>query len=64
MPIYEYTCRSCDKAFEALVMRSSDEAEVACPDCKARDVERRISRPAAPPSGTGARVPRACGPVG
>jgi putative FmdB family regulatory protein len=66
MPIYEYRCDPCDKTFEELIVRKSDEAEVACPECKSREVSRLLSRTSAPrtggagPSGPG----RSCGPIG
>ena len=40
MPIYEYRCRACDRAFEILV-RSA--AQPACPACQSRDIERLLS---------------------
>lgn len=66
MPIYEYACRACGKVFEAFLFRRTDEAEVACPDCATREVERVISRPAAVSSSGTAPGPRGggCGPVG
>jgi putative FmdB family regulatory protein len=67
MPIYEYACDACGKDFEELVVRRSDEAEVSCPACKARNVSRRMSRPAATRSGGGGAsggLPPSCGPVG
>jgi putative FmdB family regulatory protein len=68
MPIYEYSCKPCGKVFEELIIRSSDEDEVACPACKSRKVSRLMSRPAASRSGDGggapARPARGCGPVG
>jgi putative FmdB family regulatory protein len=45
MPLYEYTCRKCDHAFEALVF---DGEEVECPQCRGRKVERLLSVPARP----------------
>jgi len=66
MPIYEYRCSQCDRAFEELVIRRSDEGEVKCPKCGSRRVGRLMSRPAAARSG-GGTAPRAapsCGPVG
>ncbi len=68
MPIYEYACGACGREFEALVLRKSDEAEVACDACGATTVARRMSAPAAArtggaSSGSGAPAPR-CGPVG
>ena len=68
MPIYEYACKACDRTFEELVLRSSDEAEVRCPTCKGKRVEKRMSRPAAARAGGeggGAAGPSpGCGPVG
>ncbi len=65
MPIYEYACRSCGKVFEAFLLRRTDEAEVACPQCSTREVERVISRPAAVSVGSGSSAPRGgCAPSG
>ena len=65
MPIYEYSCQECDRAFEELVIRRSDEGEVKCPQCGSRRVGRLMSRPAAARSGGGsARATPSCGPVG
>jgi putative FmdB family regulatory protein len=41
MPLYEYLCHACDTRFEALV-RAWGEA-VACPACRAQDVEKQVS---------------------
>jgi putative FmdB family regulatory protein len=68
MPIYEYACKPCGEVFEELVIRSSDEDEIACPKCRSAKVSRVMSRPAAARSGEGAsgggRPARGCGPVG
>jgi putative FmdB family regulatory protein len=68
MPIYEYACAPCQKTFEELVIRRSDEAEVRCPACGSADVSRQMSRPAAARvsgGGGGGHVPApSCGPVG
>ena len=69
MPIYEFVCAPCGKKFEDLVIRKSDEAEVACKSCGSRSVSRQMSRPAATriggSGGGGGYVPApACGPVG
>ena len=63
MPIYEYAC-ACGETFEQLVIRRSDEDEVACPACQGRKVTRVLSRTAAPRTGGGAAPARSCGPVG
>jgi len=65
MPIYEYACTRCHNPFEELVLRKSDEAEVHCPRCQSRKVERLLSRPAATRVGGGSSAPAPnCGPVG
>ncbi|GAO02620.1 MULTISPECIES: zinc ribbon domain-containing protein [Anaeromyxobacter] len=66
MPIYEYACARCGKSFETLIIRRSDEAEVACPACNGREVSRQMSRPAAARTGSdgGGAPARGCGPVG
>jgi putative FmdB family regulatory protein len=40
MPLYEYSCKQCDRQFEALV-RNADAPE--CPSCHSRELERRLS---------------------
>ncbi|MAE29586.1 MAG: zinc ribbon domain-containing protein [Planctomycetota bacterium] len=40
MPIFEYTCASCDREFEELIM--AGEAPT-CPGCGARDGTKRLS---------------------
>jgi len=66
MPIYEYACKKCDRVFEELIVRKSDEADVKCPACDGRRVEKVMSRPAAVAGGGdgGARSAPGCGPVG
>jgi putative FmdB family regulatory protein len=66
MPIYEYAC-ACGKTFEELIVRKSDEAEVACPACRGRRVSRVLSRTASPRTGGGGggfSPGPSCGPVG
>jgi putative FmdB family regulatory protein len=41
MPLYEYVCRECETAFEALVRRFGD--EVACPSCSSARVDKQLS---------------------
>ncbi|HEY6106547.1 MAG TPA: zinc ribbon domain-containing protein [Anaeromyxobacteraceae bacterium] len=67
MPIHEYSCSQCDRTFEELIIRRSDEGEVKCPKCGSRRVGRLMSRPAAARTGGGSSALRAapsCGPVG
>ena len=60
MPLYEYTCRKCEHAFEALVF--GDE-EVECPQCHTSRVKRQLSLPARPQSAADG-LPMACSPEG
>ena len=64
MPIYEYACTRCEKEFEELIVRSSDEAAVkvlpAAPRCGAPNPRPAFTRGG--PSGGGA--PPLRGPVG
>jgi putative FmdB family regulatory protein len=65
MPIYEYACQECGKSFEELIVRKSDEAEVACPACKSKQVGRQMSAPAVYSTGGGGQSSGGgCGPVG
>jgi putative FmdB family regulatory protein len=43
MPIYEYTCKSCEKAFEELVRSAEAGDKVICPECGSKKVEKRMS---------------------
>jgi putative FmdB family regulatory protein len=40
MPLYEYLCRACGHAFEALVRNG---IVPPCPSCKSEDLERLLS---------------------
>ncbi len=42
MPIYEYECKQCSKAFEEIVFK--DDEVVECPQCKSKDTAKLISR--------------------
>ncbi len=44
MPIFEYSCKSCGKEFEALVLPTTGEPQ--CPACQSRDLEKLVSSPA------------------
>jgi putative FmdB family regulatory protein len=44
MPIYEYTCSSCNAEFE-LLLRGSEQP--SCPSCGKRKLEKKFSVPAA-----------------
>ncbi|MDR3641243.1 MAG: zinc ribbon domain-containing protein [Humidesulfovibrio sp.] len=41
MPIFEYSCRDCGKAFEELVL--GQEEDVACPHCGSAKTEKLMS---------------------
>jgi putative FmdB family regulatory protein len=58
MPLYEYTCRKCDHAFEELVF---DGEPVECPRCHGAEVERQWSAPARPGT-AGVSLPMGCDP--
>jgi putative FmdB family regulatory protein len=47
MPLYDYSCTSCDHTFEALVMNGE---AVECPECRGQKLERLLSVPAKPRS--------------
>ena len=49
MPLYEYSCRDCESQFELLV-RGSEQPH--CPECESDRLERLLSAPAAPMTGT------------
>jgi putative FmdB family regulatory protein len=59
MPLYDYTCQDCEHTFEALVY---DGEAVECPECQGARVERLLSLPARPQSGTS--LPTRCDPSG
>ena len=69
MPIYEYVCRQCGQQLEWL---TRDGQTPSCPSCNSRDLERKLSVPAAHTSGSGGQecpvresgscgMPRCCG---
>ena len=44
MPVYEYVCEDCRKEFELVqTLAVHEKAEVACPDCESKKVERRYT---------------------
>lgn len=55
MPIFEFTCRRCGHAFEALVRKSAPK----CPSCGAEDLERQFSLPNVKSDSTHAKAMRA-----
>ena len=61
MPIYEFHCPSCGKAFERLVR---GDTKVRCPACESTKVERLMSAPARPGSGNSDFNLGSLGPMG
>jgi putative FmdB family regulatory protein len=45
MPLYDYSCRTCESHFEQLVQNGE---AVECPQCHGQEVERLLSLPARP----------------
>ena len=43
MPMYEFTCKSCEGRFEELIFNERDEKDLACPSCGSQKVERALS---------------------
>lgn len=43
MPIYEYECQACGKAFDKFVRSITTEVEVECPECHSKECRKRIS---------------------
>lgn len=50
MPIYEYRCRDCGKRSAVLVLNISHPAPPTCKHCQSANLERLLSRFAAPKS--------------
>ena len=62
MPIYEFQCKSCRKAFKTL-RRSEQLSDVACPDCGDTKLARLLSVTAAQPTGNVDAAPSCVGPM-
>jgi len=44
VPIYEYTCRACERTFSALVTSSrTPDEETECPECKEHQADKQLS---------------------
>ena len=61
MPLYEYTCQACQHSFEALVFGGE---AVECPECQGGQVDRLLSLPARPQSGSASLPMGECNPSG
>jgi putative FmdB family regulatory protein len=44
MPVYEFLCMQCGKAFEILWIKEEELKEAHCPTCLTHDIERLLSR--------------------
>lgn len=67
MPIYEYTCKSCDKKFDHLARSMADSgAKVKCPNCGSDKTYKALSVFAAvgESAKTGSDAPPICGHCG
>jgi putative FmdB family regulatory protein len=69
MPIYEYECPGCGKAFDKRVSFSQSDERQECPHCGNRNAKRQISLIAAPAGSTKGSSDSftsaaSCGPVG
>lgn len=58
MPLYEFTCTSCDHTFEELVFNGE---KVECPECHGDQVHRLLSVPARPRAES-TSLPMTCNP--
>ena len=66
MPIYEYTCQSCQKKFDHLHRSMNDSQKVKCPECGSSKTARALSVFAvgAEAPKQAARAPGMCGRCG
>lgn len=69
MPLFEFTCTTCNQPFEELLRSASATSEVTCPACGSPDVKKRLSTFASRGSGgssfsLGSNSSSSCGPVG
>ncbi len=58
MPLYEYRCESCGRAFEKLRSMKDADSGVICPECHSERVERLLSSFS---SKMGSGAPAPCG---
>jgi putative FmdB family regulatory protein len=57
MPIYEYTCLGCGKAFQELIMSRAEAENVKCPHCESGKVEKALSSFAVGAGSSGGDLP-------
>jgi putative FmdB family regulatory protein len=44
MPIFEFRCMKCGNVFEKIFLKSDENVEMECPECKSPSLERVVSR--------------------
>jgi len=44
VPIYEYQCLGCEREFQKLVLKRSEEENLVCPECGGQNIKKLISR--------------------
>ena len=64
MPIYEYTCKSCEKKFEHLQRSMKSGEKVKCPECGSTKTARELSVFAVGVNGAKAKAAAAPGMCG
>lgn len=57
MPIYEYHCKKCGADYEQVRSVAQMDARRACPECKSRATERRLTSRFAMPTGAVQEIP-------
>lgn len=58
MPLYEYTCESCDRRLEVLQRVGADASGLECPECGSKSLAREFSTFASCGAGEAACAPR------
>ncbi len=44
MPVYEYICKDCKHAFEAILsLKEHEEKQLCCPKCNGRNIEQDVA---------------------
>ncbi len=64
MPLYEYICKKCGLEFEDWARSVTKPAKPACPDCKSKSAERKLSVFAARQGSAGSSAMPEAGPCG
>ena len=65
MPIYEFTCRKCGHGFEELMgMGEAAKADLECPSCGSRQVQKGFSAFATGGGATASAPAAGCGRAG